>query len=161
MEALCQCWCGLPAPLAPYNNATLGYVKGQPIRWRRGYNARRLAVADYPKQPNTKSLKRLHVARAESALGKPLPKGAQVHHADGSKRADAQLVICQDQAYHSLLHTRMRIRSAGGNPNIDKICSQCRRVVLRALFPPDLTTYDGLYAKCSSCAPRKWKEMAA
>lgn len=68
---------------------------------------------------------RTHVIRAERALGKPLPLGAIVHHADGTKGDNAPLVICQDQAYHLLLHRRMRIVKAGGNPNTDSICRDC------------------------------------
>ena len=53
--------------------------------------------------------KRLHVLRAEKALGHPLPKGAVVHHVDGDVgNPNARLVICQDQAYHLLLHRRAR-----------------------------------------------------
>jgi hypothetical protein len=59
---------------------------------------------------------------AERALGHPLPTHAIVHH-----HTDTQLVICQDQAYHVLLHRRMRILRAGGNPNTDAWCSRCQR----------------------------------
>ncbi len=47
--------------------------------------------------------------RAEQALGHPLPPSAVVHHHtyDGDR---SQLVICQDRAYHALLHQRMRAR---------------------------------------------------
>lgn len=69
----------------------------------------------------------VHRQRAERALGHPLPATAMVHHADGSKRVDAPLVICQDAAYHGLLHARMRVKAAGGNPNTDKLCSRCRQ----------------------------------
>lgn len=44
-----------------------------------------------------------HVVIAESALGKRLPHKAVVHH-----HSKDQLVICQDQAYHMLLHKRTR-----------------------------------------------------
>lgn len=70
---------------------------------------------------------RLHVLRAERALGKPLPPKAIVHHADGSVADDAPLVICQDQAYHMLLHRRMRVKAAGGDPNFhEAVCAVCR-----------------------------------
>ena len=55
-----------------------------------------------------------HRERAAAALGKPLPAGAEVHHHtyDGH---NSQLVICQDSAYHHLLHSRMR-RLGYGRP---------------------------------------------
>jgi len=74
--------------------------------------------------------KRLHVIRAEKALGKPLPKGAEVHHADGSKADDAPLVICENREYHFLLHVRMRVKRAGGNPNTQRLCGMCGKVKL-------------------------------
>jgi hypothetical protein len=52
--------------------------------------------------------------RAERALGHPLPPNAIVHHhVYGDLYGDAGrdvLVICQDHAYHRLLHQRMRER---------------------------------------------------
>lgn len=70
----------------------------------------------------------IHRLRAERALGRPLPPGVQVHHADGSKDHDAPLVICQDAAYHRLLHMRMRIRAAGGDPDTERICPACKNL---------------------------------
>ena len=39
---LCGCECGEPIPLAPFSNASMGYVKGRqtPARFLRGHNAR-------------------------------------------------------------------------------------------------------------------------
>jgi hypothetical protein len=58
-----------------------------------------------------------HVLLAERALGKPLPKGAQVHHVDGdrSNNAPGNLVICDSRAYHALLHKRTRALKACGH----------------------------------------------
>ena len=47
-----------------------------------------------------------HTLIAEKALGKTLPPKAVVHHANGS-RDSGPLVICEDIAYHHLLHQRM------------------------------------------------------
>jgi hypothetical protein len=77
---------------------------------------------------------RLHRLRAEAALGKPLPEGAEVHHADGSRSDSAPLVICQDHAYHSLLHARMKIIKMGGNPDTDRFCGACKTIKAASLF---------------------------
>jgi len=41
MTALCQCGCGLPAPLAKYSVARRGWVKGQPVRFIVGHQGRK------------------------------------------------------------------------------------------------------------------------
>lgn len=105
----------------------------------------------YPKQWLNKRAVDVHRARAEAARGKPLPPGAEVHHIDGTKRADAQLVVCESSAYHKLLHVRMRIRQAGGNPNTDKICGRCGKVKPLADFYGDRTRSDGKEARCKMC----------
>lgn len=69
----------------------------------------------------------VHVAIAETALGKRLPRGAEVHHVDGDKdnNRNANLVICQDNTYHKLLHIRAEVVRAGGNPNTNRVCRPC------------------------------------
>lgn len=51
-----------------------------------------------------------HIQVAEKALGKPLPKGAVVHHWDNNplNNSPGNLLICPSQAYHMLIHKRMR-----------------------------------------------------
>jgi hypothetical protein len=97
------------------------------------------------------SFQLLHRMRAEKALGKPLPPKAIVHHADGSKRDDAPLVICPDDAYHMLLHRRMTILRAGGNPNTDLICSKCKLVKPHAAFNLNATVVTGHSRWCKPC----------
>jgi hypothetical protein len=67
--------------------------------------------------------KREHVAVAERVLGKALPVGAIVHHAneDKSDNRHENLVICQDRAYHNLLHQRMRARAACGERQLAEV----------------------------------------
>ncbi len=38
---LCECGCGSPAPVATRNDATKGYIKGEPMRFVRGHARRR------------------------------------------------------------------------------------------------------------------------
>lgn len=51
-----------------------------------------------------------HIVVAERALGRRLPKGAIVHHVnlDTHDNRPSNLVICPSEAYHRLLHKRMR-----------------------------------------------------
>lgn len=95
-----------------------------------------------------------HTAMAERAIGRPLPTGAQVHHVDGNKKnnAPSNLVICQDQAYHRLLHVRAATVRAGGDPNTHKACRDCGSVKPFSDFHRRrLCLSDGLQAICRTC----------
>ncbi len=68
-----------------------------------------------------------HVLVAEAALGKPIPSGSIVHHVDGDNwsNTSTNLVVCQDQRYHKLLHMRERAVAAGYPPNY-RPCAYCK-----------------------------------
>lgn len=70
---------------------------------------------------------REHQLIVEKALGKPLPKGAQIHHVDGNKKNNGpwNLVLCPSDAYHKLLHARQRAIDACGNASYRK-CLFCK-----------------------------------
>ena len=100
-----------------------------------------------------KNYQRVHVAVAERALGKSLPKGADVHHFDGDKtnNTNTNLVICQSRAYHFLLHVRQRVKAAGGDPNTQRLCADCKQLVAMADFPPVPKRIDGIGNQCRAC----------
>lgn len=82
----------------------------------------------YVRRQHCKVKKVEHLRIAELALGKRLPSGAVVHHANGDKadNRNENLVICPDQRYHLLLHTRMAAMEATGNPDSRK-CWLCHQ----------------------------------
>ncbi len=133
---LCECGCGQHTSLVTRTITARGLRIGEYRRFAAsGHSSRVKPKTTYPVQGTGAELKRIHRMRAERALGHPLPPRAVVHHADGSTRADAPLVICENQAYHALLHQRMRVLKAGGNPNTDAVCGYCGKAKLLVLFP--------------------------
>lgn len=155
---LCGCGCGQDTGVWTRTRPSLGYVAGDHRRYVIGHS-RRFRLG--PRLPVTKTYrmagsrcsgrKRLHIIRAERALGKPLPSGSIVHHADGTKSDDSPLVICQGQKYHLLLHARMRVVAAGGDPNTDAVCSRCREVKRREVFPKSARGPLGVNLLCKRC----------
>lgn len=149
---LCECGCGKPAPLAKETRPSRGLVKGQPTRfvlghsgvlgdkvkgvdhpWWKGGVVRRtnayvkILRPDHP-WADGKGYVSEHVLVAEKALGHTLPFQSRVHHVNEIKHDNTgnNLVICQDSAYHFLLHRRAKAYRACGDPNAFK-CKHCKR----------------------------------
>jgi hypothetical protein len=118
-----------------------------------------LASVDYPrlKQPgrccaHKDGRVKEHRLIAELAVGRCL-KGHPVHHLDGNPRNNqhTNLVVCENQSYHKLLHTRTRILGLGGNPDTQKICHVCKQLLPRTAFGKSRSESDGLRGVCSPC----------
>jgi hypothetical protein len=127
-KGFCQCGCGEKTIIAKRTVRSKSIFKGEPLRYVYGHS--KIGKLG-PKSCNWKGGKATHddgyafitgnghprtqkngyvlehILIAEKALGKPLPPGAIVHHTK-SVHDNGNLVICQDQAYHLLLHQRMR-----------------------------------------------------
>ena len=106
--------------------------------------------------------KRMHTHIAEQALGRPLPKGAEIHHVDGDGHNyhGTNLVICPNHAYHAMLHRRERALASCGHADWVKcrICGcyddpssmqSCQRA------NGEVLAYHG---PCNVAAVRQWRE---
>ena len=94
-----------------------------------------------------------HILVVEKAMSRYLPLGAQVHHCNEVRtdNENRNLVVCQDLAYHKLLHRRMRIKAAGGNPNTDQICRSCKQT-------KDQSNFRDIYSNCRPCHAKEERE---
>lgn len=103
--------------------------------------------------------RREHVEIAERALGKQLPPQAVVHHfnRDRSDNANSNLVICENERYHRLLHALDRVRSLGGRPFIDAYCPSCHQAKPYAEFYPAAVGPFGCSGWCRACTQMKRK----
>lgn len=75
-----------------------------------------------------------HRVAAELALGKKIPKGAEVHHFNGG--IDGPIVICQDRAYHRLIEIRTLAKAVTGDFNKRK-CKFCKKWDIQENMVPD------------------------
>jgi len=146
---LCECGCGLPAPIAKITAKRLGHIKGEPVRFRKGHWMRTATGEKHPQwkggrithspngyvrimlpghpRANDGGYVLEHIAVAEKVLGRPLPDQAEVHHFNEVKsdNSNKNLVICEDRSYHFLLHARLNALRACGNPEARQ-CWICR-----------------------------------
>lgn len=129
-------------------------MAGEPNRFCLGHSSRRKKESAYARTSKRGlGTTLVHVAIAAKALGKPLPQGAVVHHVNDDKRdnRNTNLVICQDDVYHRLLHARARVIRAGGLPSTHKICGGCKQCLTIDRFGRQASRYDGLAPRCREC----------
>lgn len=122
------------------------------MRRVKGQRHKSLYRPDHPKA-SASGMVYEHVLIAEAALGRLLPAGVEVHHVDedGKHNKNRNLVICEDKTYHKLLHVRMRVVRAGGNPDTQRICCACQRPRLFSEFNRSRRP-GGLQGKCRECS---------
>ena len=161
---VCACGCGQQTALATRSHYHKGIMKGEPMRfihthhtgkrethfnWKGGNvdagGYRRTLQPEHPRADMTTGYVLEHIAIAEKALGKSLPPRAVVHHVDENRahNQNGNLVICQDQKYHALLHLRMRAKKACGNPQFRQciLCLTWADPATMYSHPPRRTTH--------------------
>ena len=142
---ICQCGCGRETNVPQKNNKSTGAVKGKPNSFVHGHNNGgerspnwnggrttnsfyvRVTMPNHPRADHNGYVLE-HILIAEKALGKPLPPGSQVHHHNEIKTDNSRgnIVVCQDEAYHKLLHRRKRALIICGHASHRK-CSVCQQ----------------------------------
>ncbi len=102
-----------------------------------------------------------HRVIAERALGRRLPPKAVIHHVNEDKTDNrpANLVICPNQAFHVLLHARLRIVKRGYDPDLYKICGKCQRVLPFDGFHKNKANSSGVTGLCKQCI-LEWHRIA-
>lgn len=142
----CQCGCGQKTDLYTKTRRERGDVEGQPKKYIQYHHVRgnlnpkwnggrreyehgymSLFCPGHPRALNGRYVGE-HILVAERVLEKFLPEGAIVHHVDGnrSNNVNSNLVVCQDRAYHSLIHSRMRAKKECGHADWLK-CPYCKK----------------------------------
>jgi hypothetical protein len=134
----CYCGCGQKTKPTETNSIKLGFKKGEPARFLNGHQNR---LKNHPAWKGGSGIRKdgykwvsgggkgknnEHRVIIENLLGKRLPPGACIHHADfnRSNNSHSNLVVCQDVTYHRLLHRRTKALLHCGHANWLK-CSIC------------------------------------
>lgn len=162
---LCECGCGNLAPIAKWDKPERGEIKGMPLRfishhnlgkgdknnnWKGGtykmHNGHvQILVKDNP-MADCRGYVLSHRLLSGKALGKTLPEKVQIHHYD-----KIQIVICQDDAYHKLLHQRTRALRACSHTDWRK-CWICQQY-----GPPNEMIIKAKKASCHQICKKKYQ----
>ena len=154
-SGLCLCGCGQKTQIATRTDARKGWKKGFPQQFIMHHQKYLKAKEKHPLWNGGKSTctgyVKIRVEKhryllehriiAERIIGHPIPATVAIHHYNGRDNNN-QFVICQDNAYHKLLHLRTNALKACGHPTWRR-CYFCR------LYddPKNLIIKNGVYHK--------------
>lgn len=142
-KGYCQCGCGQKTNIAKKTSKFHGHTKGEPIKFIQGHQLKGernprwnngktthcdgyilVKMPNHPRANKHTGYVYEHILKAEKALGNNLPLNAEVHHLNCTTDS-GPLVICQNKAYHMLLHMRTKALQECGHANWHK-CQFCR-----------------------------------
>ena len=123
----CQCGCGMKTDFYKDTNKQRGTIRGLPAKFIRNHHTRGRLNPKWKggittndgyihlknntnKRSDSHGYTLEHILVVEEAIGKSLPFKAVIHHFNGNIKDNSKgnLVVCQSQEYHMLLHMRTR-----------------------------------------------------
>lgn len=124
-ECICDCGCKTEVT---GNSLSAGATKSCGcLRKRTGedhplWTGKSITKAGYVRVSSTRGME--HREIIERVLGKPIPLHAVPHHCDENKanNVNSNLVLCENRAYHNLIHKRLRAYRESGNARWMKCC---------------------------------------
>lgn len=125
---LCECGCGMQAPIATRNRKSKGYVKGQPKRFVHGHSRKGLSRWSI----NPEGYRRVYMGQDrgyvfehrlvwETAHG-PVPRGHHIHHKNGNKLDND---LSNLELMTALEHKRVHSGCVRKDEQWHKPCTQC------------------------------------
>ena len=90
---LCECGCGIPAPIATRNRKAIGHVKGQPIRFVQGHAARHMITEARKHIADELAMIDLSEALCRCGCGLQTPVAKQTFRARGYVKGQPQKFI--------------------------------------------------------------------
>jgi hypothetical protein len=122
---LCQCGCGVKAPVAKQAIKSKGYKRGESMPFLQGHHAKLMTGKSYRAlYVGNNKAEREHRIVMRNALGGNIPQGFEIHHINGDKRDNSvgnlKLVTPRE---HRRIHSGWRFIEG----QWIKLCSRCER----------------------------------
>ncbi len=159
----CECGCGAAIAARDRGYKKRRFVnghnrgmKGKRRAWlpsilERGYV--KIVTPGHPRATKRNHYVFEHILVAEKALGRYLELRHPVHHHNELKadNANINLVICESQSYHLLLHARAKVVRRGGDPERQAYCHSCDELKPFGSFGIKSDRVSGRRSQCKAC----------
>lgn len=135
---LCECDCGLPAPIAQRTNAAKNHVKGQPVRFIRGHSSAdvRSLISEAKRGHAVDEATRVKISA--TLTGRSDSAEIRAKKLAAARRGDASPVWVGADASYTAVHTRARLALTGECAHADSTCKGMLEAALRHGLPDAL-----------------------